>query len=777
MFPFTNPWMLVALAAVAIPLIIEWLFRRRKRQVELPTIRFLLNNKEQEKIRRQDRILLIMRSLAIFLLVMALARPIVQRGLLGGHKDRKILLVIDTTASMNQNVSYGTSFSLAQAKAAALVRNLPKEGVTLGVCTVGAQADTVVEPTNDLDLASRAISGLECSRGSGAIGDGLDWAAKTIEDRKWGKAEVYVFSDFQQQTWKPAQHPEQVGNALSRLKEKSELFLVDVGGGATAVMCKKCGFKPPMGVIPSECPKCKSRDLEYFTWNLTLTGLSPKVPQLMRSKRVITTERPVQFIVELGSVGKIRPGSQALVSLYVDEGHVATQTVDVSTSSTVIFDHVFAQAGEHLVKAVISQGDDFELDNERLYLCSVPNSYQVLVLDDRITPDADNITDSYYLLKAITPTPEVKSGKHTDFSVRAISTPMLADEENLRSYSVIIMTATRMLTPEMAAKLEQWVRDGGGLIIFGGPDISQYDYNRLLFNDNDPAQSLLPAKLRASTQPDKEVLPKFGDMSMSGLTNSPPDPDAGVMQYLQVATPPKETETLLRLSDGSPLVLRKSLGDGKVVLCTTTAGHDWTYMASVPAFSMLFQELLIDLVGDPDKAVNLSTGGVFRQPVYVTTDEILFQCPDGKSRTARPQAPSRAAAGASARPPTSQSDVDAAAAEAAGQRYVMFTETDAPGLYAVDEQIQQVVPRAKFVVNSDSAEADLSRVSEDEFRKTYPSAAGRWVQRDEAVETIAATLHAVWELFPAFLWGLAALMAGESLLAWRFGRRRGEVTA
>ncbi|MCX7806359.1 MAG: BatA domain-containing protein [Planctomycetota bacterium] len=65
---FANPWMLAGIVAVTLPIIIEWLFKRRKRLIDLPTIRFLLRSKEQEKIKRQDRILLILRMVGIGLL-------------------------------------------------------------------------------------------------------------------------------------------------------------------------------------------------------------------------------------------------------------------------------------------------------------------------------------------------------------------------------------------------------------------------------------------------------------------------------------------------------------------------------------------------------------------------------------------------------------------------------------------------------------------------------------------------------------------------------------
>jgi len=67
---FANPWVLGTLAAALLPLIIEWLFKRRKQQIELPTLKFLLENEEQEQIKKQDRLLLILRTIAVLALVL-----------------------------------------------------------------------------------------------------------------------------------------------------------------------------------------------------------------------------------------------------------------------------------------------------------------------------------------------------------------------------------------------------------------------------------------------------------------------------------------------------------------------------------------------------------------------------------------------------------------------------------------------------------------------------------------------------------------------------------
>ena len=197
---FTNPWMLAAAAAVALPIIIEWLFRRRKRQVELPTIRFLLRNKEQEKIKRQDRILLILRMVGIGLLVLAVSRPIIRQGLMGGARQRHVVVLLDGTASTSQQVGVTSAFGLAQKKASAMIRELP-DGTAVSVALLGHRASTVFEEEKDLHTAAGRVEALRAGSGAAPITDLLAWADELLGRSQAGRPEVYVFSDFQKHTW------------------------------------------------------------------------------------------------------------------------------------------------------------------------------------------------------------------------------------------------------------------------------------------------------------------------------------------------------------------------------------------------------------------------------------------------------------------------------------------------------------------------------------------------------------------------------------------------
>src|SRR5207249_2671544 len=76
-FSFLNPAFLWALPAAAIPIVIHLLSRRRLPEVSFPTTQFLRDLEPQEirRLRLREILLLILRTLAILLLVLAFARP------------------------------------------------------------------------------------------------------------------------------------------------------------------------------------------------------------------------------------------------------------------------------------------------------------------------------------------------------------------------------------------------------------------------------------------------------------------------------------------------------------------------------------------------------------------------------------------------------------------------------------------------------------------------------------------------------------------------------
>ena len=87
---FLNPLFLFGLGAAAIPVLIHLLTRRKPREVRFPSLDFLaeVNQSEIRRLRLKQWLLLLLRTLAVALLALALARPSLQGGARGGIGTR-----------------------------------------------------------------------------------------------------------------------------------------------------------------------------------------------------------------------------------------------------------------------------------------------------------------------------------------------------------------------------------------------------------------------------------------------------------------------------------------------------------------------------------------------------------------------------------------------------------------------------------------------------------------------------------------------------------------
>ncbi len=728
---FANPWMLSAVVAVSLPIIIEWLFRRRKRQVDLPTIRFLLRSKEQEKIRRQDRILLILRMLGLFLLVLAVSRPLLQHGLIGGARRRHIVVVLDGTASTNQQVGVTTAFGLAQKKAAGMVRELPDTAVVTAAL-LGDRAELIFEHEADLHTAAARIESLRAGSGAAPMSDALSWAADYLAAQKEGRPEVYVFSDFQKHTWvRGGEATSETSRRLGDLSSKYDAFLVDTGGD--------------------------------HKFNYMLTGLAPEEP-------LMSTGRAVRFRARLEAWGRPPEGSTATLTFLVDG--VKKKALDARLGEgpvSLAFEHRFTKRGEYLVEAVLS-GDEHRVDNRRFYLCTVPESARVLILDESADFDgsaaaggagtpangggkpADELSmASTYLARAIAPPGHPGMPRASRFSTRTIH-PGQVDYENLGEYAAVVVTDLSTVSEATVAKLESYVADGGAVWFFLGERVNVYQYNKFLFKEG---KGLLPAKLGAGAAASGKETPyiRFGESAHGAVTmlTGAGNKDGGFMRYMDVE-PQEGAQTILKLSNGKPAVLARPFGRGKALLTTTTAGVEWTYLPATAEFPVLVQELMRHLVGDPDRQVNLEVGQRFEEAVFVSQQHLLLRCPSGRKERLKPR-------------------------QREGREnafYVSFDRTDRQGVYEFVDAASGVLPRTRFAVNqpAHAREGDLTRLNQSEFRGALNAGGWRWIGPEVAVEEFVARLHSVTEFAPIVLVLLVVVLALESFLAARFGRRR-----
>lgn len=114
--------------------------------------------------------------ISMFLAAVALARPALRSPV--PRERTTIVLVLDTSGSMQGRDLFPSRLAAAQAAARNFVATLP-DGFRVGVVQFASQATLVQPVTDDLRAVRRAIDGLEADGGT-AIGDGLQVALASL---------------------------------------------------------------------------------------------------------------------------------------------------------------------------------------------------------------------------------------------------------------------------------------------------------------------------------------------------------------------------------------------------------------------------------------------------------------------------------------------------------------------------------------------------------------------------------------------------------------------
>jgi hypothetical protein len=167
MIGFLHPWVLAGLAAAAIPILLHLVARRQPPTVVFPAVRYLVTTtrEHQRRLRLQNWLLLVVRTLLIAALVFAAAGPTVQLSGVPGHAPSALVLIVDNSASSGAVVA-GTP-RLTRLRAAGrevLARSTPDDALWLitadgtprrgDAASLGAILDSVSPAASRMDLGA-----------------------------------------------------------------------------------------------------------------------------------------------------------------------------------------------------------------------------------------------------------------------------------------------------------------------------------------------------------------------------------------------------------------------------------------------------------------------------------------------------------------------------------------------------------------------------------------------------------------------------------------------
>jgi hypothetical protein len=255
---------------------------------------------------------------------------------------------------------------------------------------------------------------------------------------------------------------------------------------------------------------------------------------------------------------------------------VADQTVEVPANgrADVTFPALDLASGSNRVEVALSPSDDLTGDDHRYLAIKRPEPRKVLV----VAADADGVGPLFTSAALETV---------TTLSLTAdVRTTPLGDPP-LLEYSFVVVTDIGLLDAAQTAAIEDYVENGGRALLATGP--------------RSAGLTTLPVTgqtLRTNPQMGAQTSVSIGEVDASHPALRGVDELRAANFYRSVNVEPAEADrVLMRLADGTPLLLERPLGQGRVLLFTSSLDREWNDLPVQPAFVPLMAGIANHLLG------------------------------------------------------------------------------------------------------------------------------------------------------------------------------------
>lgn len=761
---FLNPALLGLLGLGSVPVLIHLLNRRRHQVVPWPAMAFLLKAqvKTRQRLRLENLLLLLARTLAVLLFALAATRPFLPSaaGLAALGPDRQHLyILLDNSASMGYQEGISTVLQRAVREARSVLEGSlrPDDPVTLVVgCDDLRRRNgrplALLRGTRDHAKVRDTLERIPLSDGR------MDPAAALAEVMAVAepgdpRRTLVVLSDFPRSDWAP-------------LEETADAAPGEGRGSASAAIrtqldrLEQAGFDLRGSFRFLAAPEVE---------DLAVLSVRPV------DGRPPAEGRPGSFEVVVGNNGP--SPVTADVRFSVDGREIGAQRIPVRgrpprspapETARATFPWTGAAGSHHAEAEVGAPGNRLRANDRRGHAFPVRERVRVLLVDGDPAPGPERLPETHLLETALglqrglAPT-EVRVVPGDDL-------PRLAFD----GLDVVCLANVDRVPETTWDRLAAFVRRGGGLLLFLGDRTDPAAWNAALRRAG--VEDLLPARLAAAPRDDPEA-PVSWDLGPSrhpalrdltdprhGTSFEPPLSSG----WWPVQEPfPGGVEVLVRLRDlaRSPVLLERIHGRGRTLLCTTSADLDWT------GPSLLFAALAQEVVA------HLAAAGLDRRDVLVH-ETLTAEVPDAGRRFGMK---------VFLRDGGVQTHPDLEALRPAGgpgeaaPRTVVFPGTDRAGRYRLEweqpsgrggtgSDLESAA--TDFSVDLDPREADLARMEPGALEERYGRRGLGWGGEGEEEAKRREREAARGDLTGLLLLLGAAMVVAEMFLAALFGRRR-----
>ena len=735
MLQFLSPiFLAISVAGASLPIIIHLLNRRQTHRFIFGTIRFIQKSiySNQQRHRLKELLLLLLRALILCCLGVAFARPFwpYHQMLEAVDRQRNVVVVLDCSYSMGVSANGSNTFTMTKRLVSeALDQLTPQDKSALVHVSNYAKPDKLLDKNHQSTQA--AVDSAQLTHRGTNLLSGLQMANELLQKAVKGQKEIWLASDLQKVGW---------SQLLAIIGESDQL---SSGRESINIPSIRLLTIPDQPAPP----------------NLAVTGLV--VPQTIGPTKTTVLARIRNF-------GQVK--QQTTVSLFLDEKQTQSkqitvepqQITDVKLQTEASADLDQSALTTTALRTTQHKGfveitdQSVQIDNRR-YFCTqhirqirlhlihqvYPRLFpRKLVLDSDQRGGSGDADETFYLQKAL------QAGQQI-LPVNWTASTQLPNSQSLETtYDLMIVHGTSLISVDLA-KLLTFVQQGGGLLIAG----SNTDASDKFPPDSDRGASLLTSLYPCQFHPRANPrLARSGVMSASrSIDTSTGTEDSGSDQRPASSSQPKvgavgemiltqidfnhplfrsfqqqyqgdfsqiqfdwvapclpdaEATVVASFEDGTPLLIEKSVGRGRVIFLNARLDRQGTDFPIRPIYLPFLHSVIRYLALYPTDQSNAYAVGdvvdlapIFPKDATTTVNRaIAVFDPSGKEHRIRTQLMGEP---------------------------IHFSGTELPGIYQIyrsplgdlgkpDQPMTQTSRYQHWAINLDTSESDLESYDSEE---------------------------------------------------------------
>ena len=660
---FMNLALVGGAAAAAIPILVHLISKSQHREVKWGAMHLieLTLKSQQRRLRFEHWLLMLLRCAIPILLALCMARPILKGpAALWSNAKTSLLVVLDNSYSLDFKGAGGTNFEKARDTAAELVQELQRGSDVNVVLMSDPKTPLYDTSVFNTEAVAEELKAMQAGFGQAQVSTALEHGAEQLLNMNHPHREVVLISDFQRISW-PTEEGEaalrtRVGQQLQGLEMPPNLTLFHVGVEGRENVC-----------------------VETVSTSHLLLGIN----------QTVTVQASLRNYGE-------RNHEALRVIFHADGKPVDEQQIPLGAGERrqVRFRHSFDTPGSHVIE-VATDADSLKADN--IFRASIPVWDKVPVLVINGAPDTEPLKgETDFLQIALQPYREGGEPDLVDLLESRIINVADFNAAAIGDTRVVVLANVSQLQRSQLNELQTFVKDGGGLMIFGGNQLDQRWYNEQLL-----PYGLLPARLgevadkRDDPEPFTRMVVQRFDHPALKIFSNPRNGDlasAEVRQWHRTVEDPDNelVRPLARLETGDAFLLEKIYGNGRVLFCATACDDAWSSLPLRPFFVPFSQRLCTYLASSvmPSRNLGVNEKAVAHFPADQAGQEVVVTDTENEQYTLPIEL-------------------------RGGRGVATFEETARPGLYTMQGPTGEAI---HFVVNTRRSESDLKQLTQEERR-------------------------------------------------------------